>query len=759
MAAKAGRLQIQLELEVAALRRDLAAVNTQLQRNAADWKRSVDSFGQGFKDAFKFAGVAASLAAIGGAIKHTLDEMSRITDESVKIADTAENFQKLEFAANQVGVSMEDVTKSINRLQMELGQMRTGGAKGAAQALADIGLTLKDLEGLSPAEAFIKVSGALGEVDDHARLAADGAAIFSKGWQTTLPLMKLGEQGMRDLAAQAPIMSNAAVAAGDDFGDAMDKMKSAITALIAQGLAPVLPYLTAFATQATSAGDAAEDSGTQFDGMTTALQGIAQWVNGVVVVFKIAGEVLVTFGRTVGSVASAAIQLFGAIGDAQKMGLDPTTWFSDEARTGLLNRVKGIGAALSDTFADIRDDSAANLKAIFDQAARTRDALVNAGRPPPAATGTEAADAARAREQAAAEAEDAAKRQVAAAKAAADAAKRNAAEQAKIAKDAAQAIADQRQRLEDLSAAIAKEDAQKRTLTDAELELAAARRIANGESEQSVELWKLGEEHASAYEIAAAKVGQTTAELQAINERNAAATRALTEANIDLEVAMRLGRGESEESVRAWEDYARGLTATEIQLRNTRDATDAQRAATEESRRTAEQYGQMIGAGVADIFTAMTEGSEQAEQAVARLIQQLLTAIITAQVLKAFNIGTGTPQAKGGAWSQGYQLFAQGGIVAGPTAFSFAGGRMGVMGEAGPEAIMPLKRGVDGKLGVAGGASVQVFNYAGADVSVQQDEERLRIVVDRVRKTIAGDISRGGNSVASALERAYSVRR
>ena len=53
---------------------------------------------------------------------------------------------------------------------------------------------------------------------------------------------------------------------------------------------------------------------------------------------------------------------------------------------------------------------------------------------------------------------------------------------------------------------------------------------------------------------------------------------------------------------------------------------------------------------------------------------------------------------------------------------------MGVMGESGPEAIMPLKRGRDGKLGVSGGANVQIFNYSGANVSVQQDEERLRIM-------------------------------
>jgi phage-related minor tail protein len=49
------------------------------------------------------------------------------------------------------------------------------------------------------------------------------------------------------------------------------------------------------------------------------------------------------------------------------------------------------------------------------------------------------------------------------------------------------------------------------------------------------------------------------------------------------------------------------------------------------------------------------------------------------------------------------QPFAAGGIVAAPTYFPMRGG-LGLMGEAGPEAILPLKRGSDGRLGVAAGA-------------------------------------------------------
>jgi hypothetical protein len=57
--------------------------------------------------------------------------------------------------------------------------------------------------------------------------------------------------------------------------------------------------------------------------------------------------------------------------------------------------------------------------------------------------------------------------------------------------------------------------------------------------------------------------------------------------------------------------------------------------------------------------------------------------------------------AQGGAFSgSGVRFFAQGGVVSSPTAFQFAGSRLGVMGEAGPEAILPLARTASGDLGV-----------------------------------------------------------
>ena len=92
------------------------------------------------------------------------------------------------------------------------------------------------------------------------------------------------------------------------------------------------------------------------------------------------------------------------------------------------------------------------------------------------------------------------------------------------------------------------------------------------------------------------------------------------------------------------------------------------------------------------------------------------------------------PFADGAAFSQGRVMpFASGGVVSAPTAFPMRGGT-GLMGEAGPEAILPLARGPDGRLGVSGGGG-------GTRVTINvttPDVEGFR----RSRSQIAAEMSR-----------------
>lgn len=91
------------------------------------------------------------------------------------------------------------------------------------------------------------------------------------------------------------------------------------------------------------------------------------------------------------------------------------------------------------------------------------------------------------------------------------------------------------------------------------------------------------------------------------------------------------------------------------------------------------------------------------------------------------------PNAAGNGFSQGRVIpFADGGIVNAPTLFAMRGGT-GLMGEAGPEAVMPLARGPDGKLGVRGGGGVNVtVNITAADApSFRRSESQVSAMIAR----------------------------
>jgi hypothetical protein len=84
--------------------------------------------------------------------------------------------------------------------------------------------------------------------------------------------------------------------------------------------------------------------------------------------------------------------------------------------------------------------------------------------------------------------------------------------------------------------------------------------------------------------------------------------------------------------------------------------------------------------------------------------------------------------ANGHAFDNGSLIpFANGGIVDKPTQFSFGGGKRGIAGEAGTEAILPLSRGPNGKLGVesrGGGAVTVIVNATDAD-SFRRSERQI----------------------------------
>lgn len=102
------------------------------------------------------------------------------------------------------------------------------------------------------------------------------------------------------------------------------------------------------------------------------------------------------------------------------------------------------------------------------------------------------------------------------------------------------------------------------------------------------------------------------------------------------------------------------------------------------------------GRDLGDVLRSLTLSlSRMAFQAAFRPLEQGASSLISGALSGAIRF------ANGGVGANALPVpFASGGVIASPISFPLSGGRIGIAGERGPEAIMPLARGPDGKLGV-----------------------------------------------------------
>jgi len=213
------------------------------------------------------------------------------------------------------------------------------------------------------------------------------------------------------------------------------------------------------------------------------------------------------------------------------------------------------------------------------------------------------------------------------------------------------------------------------------------------------------------------------------------------------------------------EGIAKEMAAREEQQRLEQEVIDFQK-----------ELAETMASTFADNFMSIVDGTKSVAEAfkamAADIVKHLFKVLIIQTMIRAMggfmgsvaapdslmgNIGKGLlsyEAANGGVMNNGQVVpYANGGVVQGPTQFPMSGGRTGLMGEAGPEAIMPLKRGKDGKLGVQadGGSSSNVVIHQSFNFSANGDESVKKIIAEQApaianmtKQNILNDRRRGG---------------
>ena len=149
------------------------------------------------------------------------------------------------------------------------------------------------------------------------------------------------------------------------------------------------------------------------------------------------------------------------------------------------------------------------------------------------------------------------------------------------------------------------------------------------------------------------------------------------------------------------DSFARELSDVSVELKRVGDLADGVARSLTHAFRGAILDGRSLKSVLGEVSRAFAEiALKAALKPVGTLVSGAIESLFTA-----------TNPALGGVTP-----FAKGGVVAQPTYFA-AGGGFGVAGEAGAEAILPLARGSDGRLGLAGGGQTinVTFNVTASD--------------------------------------------
>lgn len=309
--ASAGSIVIDLLARTGAFETDINRATKTAERRMREMEKSV-----------KMAAVAvgAAVAGVGIAFMASMRNVIATADETEKAAQklglTGEALTSLRHAADLSGVSAEQLSQGITRLNK--------AAAGGSTALDVMGVSARDANGaLKSSDAILKeVAGKFASYADGAAKSALAQELFGRSGAELIPLLNAGADGINAMQQEAAdlglVLDQQTRKAAEAFNDNLTRLNRTQEGVVTQLTAQMLPTL---ATLTDMLVDVAKNS----DAVNVVSSGMATVFETVAVMGVNLKYVLVQIGKEIGGIAAQAAALMrfdfaaaGAIGDMMK---------------------------------------------------------------------------------------------------------------------------------------------------------------------------------------------------------------------------------------------------------------------------------------------------------------------------------------------------------------------------------------------------------------------------------------------------------
>lgn len=249
---RAGKAFVEVYADKTRLNKTLKTISADLQAFGA----GVSSLGKKFM--VLGAGIAAPLLA---ATKRFMSFGDQLDKMAARTGMSTNALSEYGYVAQMSGASIEDVEKSVRKMQKTIADAASG-EKTYVDALAAAGTSFQELQGLSPEKQFEKIAAGINAISDPTMKAAAAVEIFGRSGTMLLPMLKDLKEGQAEAKRLGLSIDPEQAKQAAELEDAWTRVKFQFTAIAVTVGSALAPMLTGLA-----------------DSMKDGIKTIREWVN------------------------------------------------------------------------------------------------------------------------------------------------------------------------------------------------------------------------------------------------------------------------------------------------------------------------------------------------------------------------------------------------------------------------------------------------------------------------------------------------